>query len=46
MGIESASTPDFLVPWGGDVAISQENDLITSVKGDEDRCITEHHEGH
>lgn len=31
MGTAHASAADSLSPWGGEAAISQENDLITSV---------------
>lgn len=31
MGTAHASPTDLLSPWGGEVVISQENDLITSV---------------
>lgn len=32
-GTAHASAADLLSPWGGEVVISQENDLITSVNG-------------
>lgn len=33
MGTAHAAATDLLPPWGGEMAISQENDLITSVNG-------------